>query len=97
MTKRWEVNTRSWKQTVRSVQRTEECAFGCFVFGGLHCDEIVTVLRALRFGGHFEVHFGGGCGRSVQCDVGFGCQHSICCGTEENLDRVDRSFVLRST
>jgi hypothetical protein len=31
---------------------------------------------------------------SMQCNVEFGCQLSICSGTKENLDRVGRSQDL---
>jgi hypothetical protein len=35
-----------------------------------------------------------GCMRSMQCNVEFGYQLSICSGTKENLDRVGRSHDL---
>jgi hypothetical protein len=39
-------------------------------------------------------HHWEGCMRSMQCNVEFGYQLSICSGTKENLDRVGRSQDL---
>ena len=62
--------------------------------------EIVTVLTALRFGGHFEVHFGGAAGEACSVTWVLGANTAYAVEprkTSEILDRVDRSFVLRST
>jgi hypothetical protein len=47
------------------------------------------------FGSKFEnfIHWEG-CKGSMQCNVEFGYQLSICSGTKENLDRVGRSQDL---
>ena len=59
-----------------------------FLFWGQQCDESLIALGVLYFGEDFEVDFGKGCMTSIQCNVNFGYQLSICSRTEENHRKI---------
>lgn len=58
------------------------------MFRGQQCDEILIALEGLRFGEDFEVDFRKGCMTSMQCNVNFWYQLSVCSRTEENHKKI---------
>jgi hypothetical protein len=63
-------------------------------FRGLHPNEFQSDVWRGTLRWNCWCHHWEGCMWSVQCNVEFGCQLSICSGTKENLDRVGRSQDL---
>jgi hypothetical protein len=79
------------KWTVGNMQqRTEVEHMGwIFVFWGLHYEETLIAFRGINFTVNFGVNFGDSCMRSMQCNVEFGYQFSVC--SKIKLKYIERS------
>jgi hypothetical protein len=61
---------------------------------GFHPNEFQSDIRRTTLRWNFLCYHWEGCTWSMQCNVEFGYQLSICSGTKENLDRVGQSQDL---
>ena len=63
------------------------------MFGGQNYDGMLVVLGGLRLGENFGINAEEGCARSIQNNVRFGYQLSICPRTEEEPRKILIEFA----